>query len=58
MKRLLTTVAMLLWAQTSGAEEMRMAVTTSFDNSGLADVLLPAIKADLDLDVRLSAAAM
>ena len=53
MKRLLTTVAMLLWAQTSGAEEMRMAVTTSFDNSGLADVLLPAIKADLDLDVRL-----
>ncbi len=53
MKRLLTTVAMLLWAQTATAEEMRMAVTTSFDNSGLADVLLPAIKADLDLDVRL-----
>jgi tungstate transport system substrate-binding protein len=53
MKRFLTVVTMLLWAQTASAEEMRMAVTTSFDNSGLADVLLPAIKADLDLDVRL-----
>jgi tungstate transport system substrate-binding protein len=53
MKRFLTVATMLLWAQTASAEEMRMAVTTSFDNSGLADVLLPAIKADLDLDVRL-----
>jgi tungstate transport system substrate-binding protein len=42
-----------LWATTSIADEMRLAVTTSFDSSGLADVLLPAIKADLDLDVRL-----
>jgi tungstate transport system substrate-binding protein len=53
MKRLFTSVAMLLWAQMSTADEMRMAVTTSFDNSGLANVLLPAIKADLDLDVQL-----
>ena len=30
-----------------------MAVTTSFNNSGLSDVLLPEIKADLDIDVRL-----
>jgi tungstate transport system substrate-binding protein len=32
---------------------MRMAVTTSFHNSGLADVLLPQIQADLDLEVQL-----
>ena len=35
------------------ADEMRLAVTTSFHNSGLSDVLLPKIKADIDLDVRL-----
>lgn len=35
------------------ADEIRMAVTTSFDNSGLSAVLLPRIKADLDLDVQL-----
>jgi len=32
---------------------MKMAVTTSFYNSGLSEVLLPAIKADLGLDVQL-----
>lgn len=35
------------------AAELRMAVTTSFYNSGLSEVLLPQIKADLDLDVQL-----
>jgi tungstate transport system substrate-binding protein len=35
------------------ADEMKMAVTTSFHNSGLAEVLLPEIKADLDLEVQL-----
>nr|WP_195818916.1 MULTISPECIES: substrate-binding domain-containing protein [unclassified Roseobacter] len=35
------------------AEDIKLAVTTSFENSGLADVLLPAIKEDLDLDVQL-----
>lgn len=35
------------------ADEMKMAVTTSFHNSGLSDVLLPAIKRDLGLDVQL-----
>jgi len=35
------------------AAELRMAVTTSFHNSGLSDVLLPQIKSDLDLDVQL-----
>jgi tungstate transport system substrate-binding protein len=48
----LTAIATLFGAQTQ-AEEMKMAVTTSFENSGLADVLLPAIKTDLDIDLQL-----
>ena len=43
----------LLAADTSIAADMRLAVTTSFHNSGLSDVLLPEIKKDLDIDVRL-----
>ncbi|CUH77730.1 PBP superfamily domain protein [Tritonibacter multivorans] len=35
------------------AEQMKLAVTTSFHNSGLADVLLPEIQKDLDLEVQL-----
>ncbi|RNF35226.1 substrate-binding domain-containing protein [Paracoccus methylarcula] len=35
------------------ADEMKMAVTTSFHNSGLAEVLLPEIRKDLDLEVQL-----
>ncbi|MCP5038048.1 MAG: sulfate ABC transporter substrate-binding protein [Rhodobacteraceae bacterium] len=35
------------------AQEMRLAVTTSFHNSGLSDVLLPQIKADLGIEVQL-----
>ena len=35
------------------ADDIRMAVTTSFHNSGLAEVLLPEIKKDLDLTVNL-----
>lgn len=35
------------------AEEIRMAVTTSFNNSGLSDILLPEIKKDIGLDVQL-----
>jgi tungstate transport system substrate-binding protein len=35
------------------AADIKLAVTTSFHNSGLSDVLLPAIKEDLDLDVKL-----
>lgn len=37
----------------SAQDVMKMAVTTSFHNSGLADVLLPEIEKDLDLDVQL-----
>ena len=44
----------LLWsATTAAAETLRLAVTTSFENSGLADVLLPAILADTDITVQL-----
>jgi len=53
MMRILLTLWMIIFAQGALADVMRMAVTTSFDNSGLADVLLPAIKEDLDLDVQL-----
>lgn len=53
MKKLLVTAAAVLWSQCATADEMRLAVTTSFDNSGLAEVLLPAIKADLDIDLQL-----
>ncbi|WP_296429322.1 substrate-binding domain-containing protein [Yoonia sp.] len=53
MIRSFSALILALWATGSTAEEMRLAVTTSFDSSGLADVLLPAIKEDLDLDVQL-----
>lgn len=35
------------------AEDMKLAVTTSFESSCLANVLLPQNKADLDLDLQL-----
>jgi tungstate transport system substrate-binding protein len=37
----------------ASAETLKLAVTTSFNNSGLSDILLPQIKKDLDLDVQL-----
>ncbi len=43
----------LLAAFGAHADTMRMAVTTSFHNSGLSDILLPAIKRDLGLEVQL-----
>lgn len=46
-------VAATVMATASHAESLKMAVTTSFYNSGLSDVLLPEIKADLGLDVEL-----
>lgn len=53
MKQTLFAIFALFLAQPSAANEMRMAVTTSFDNSGLSDVLLPAISEDIGIDVRL-----
>lgn len=38
---------------TARADEMRMAVTTSFHNSGLAEVLLPEIQRDTGIEVQL-----
>ena len=46
-------LAALLLATPAAADEMRMAVTTSFENSGLADVLLPAIAEDTGIEVQL-----
>ena len=46
-------MTLLAGLRPGGAESLRMAVTTSFHNSGLADVLLPAIRQDLGLDVQL-----
>ena len=45
-------VSMLIGAS-AHATQMRLAVTTSFHNSGLSDLLLPQIKEDLGLDVQL-----
>lgn len=42
-----------VFAASAQAEEMKMAVTTSFANSGLADVLLPAIEEDTGIEVQL-----
>jgi tungstate transport system substrate-binding protein len=53
VRRLIAGLVLALCTSAATAEEMRLAVTTSFDNSGLAEVLLPAIKEDLGLDVRL-----
>jgi len=54
MKRVLAAVAVVWAAGVAQAEDvMRMAVTTSFHNSGLADVLLPEISDDLGLEVQL-----
>jgi tungstate transport system substrate-binding protein len=54
MKFLLGVLALVCVCSAAVAREtVRMAVTTSFHNSGLADVLLPRIADDLDLDVQL-----
>jgi len=54
MKQLVFLMVLSLWGAGASAQEMvRMAVTTSFHNSGLAEVLLPAIADDLDVEVQL-----
>ncbi|NKB27994.1 MAG: sulfate ABC transporter substrate-binding protein [Rhodobacteraceae bacterium] len=52
MIRILALVAMV-WGASASGDTLRLAVTTSFHNSGLSDVLLPAIKADTGLEVHL-----
>ena len=46
-------IAALLFGDAAAADTMKLAVTTSFHNSGLSDVLLPAIKEDTGLEVQL-----
>ena len=54
IKRFILAATLSLAAVSAQAGDvMKLAVTTSFHNSGLADVLLPEIKADLDLEVQL-----
>lgn len=53
VKTLLATVAAIWLATTAGAEVMKMAVTTSFANSGLAEILLPQIEKDTGITVEL-----
>ncbi len=53
MKSVLFAIALMLFPLATMAETLRMAVTTSFHNSGLADVLLPEIANDTGLDVQL-----
>ena len=54
MKRLiLGAVLASLTATAAFAEEMKLAVTTSFHNSGLSDILVPQIKADTGIEVQL-----
>lgn len=50
---LLAVIAGLFVASAAAAESLRMAVTTSFHNSGLSEILLPAISEDLGIDVEL-----
>lgn len=50
---LLTALAAIWGATMAGAGELKLAVTTSFANSGLADVLLPAIEKDTGITVQL-----
>jgi tungstate transport system substrate-binding protein len=49
----LTLILTLCSTAAHAAETLRMAVTTSFHNSGLAEQLLPEIREDLDLEVQL-----
>ena len=52
MKRIFA-VLLVLWSSQLQAESVKLAVTTSFHNSGLSDVLLPAIQKDIGLEVQL-----
>jgi tungstate transport system substrate-binding protein len=53
MIRFLLVLITFTFATQSNADMMRMAVTTSFNNSGLSEKLLPAIQSDLGLEVQL-----
>ncbi len=52
-KTILAAAFSAVLAVAAHAEDMKMSVTTSFANSGLADVLLPEIKKDTGINVQL-----
>lgn len=49
----LVALSTLAFSAATSAQTMRLAVTTSFHNSGLSDVLLPAIQEDTGVEVQL-----
>lgn len=52
--RTVLAACLLIWSATMGlSETLKLAVTTSFHNSGLADILMPAIRTDTGLEVQL-----
>jgi tungstate transport system substrate-binding protein len=53
MIRSLLTSLFIMITGLAHAETLKLAVTTSFNNSGLSDVLLPVIKQDTGLEVQL-----
>lgn len=53
LKSVLAALALVAGSSVAMADTMKMAVTTSFHNSGLSDVLLPEIQKDLGLEVQL-----
>ena len=53
IKAILVTCVAIFFTTFAQAESLKLAVTTSFNNSGLSDVLLPQIKKDTGLDVDL-----
>lgn len=53
MRRLFLSVLFCMFAFAAQAETLRIAVTTSFENSGLADVLLPALQQDTGITANL-----
>lgn len=55
IRTLLAAVLLLAAPASAAAETMRMAVTTSFENSGLADILLPAIARDTGVEIQMIA---
>jgi tungstate transport system substrate-binding protein len=52
-KTFLIATSLALTATFAAAENIKLSVTTSFANSGLAEVLLPEIAKDIDLNVQL-----
>ena len=54
IKKILLALALFSFASIAcKADVMRLAVTTSFHNSGLSDVLLPEIKRDIGIEIQL-----